>query len=151
MHQWTESASEQVMACHLFGAKLLPEPMLAYCQLDSKFQWNLNWKPIIFIQENAFEIVVCQNDAVVKGRQQYKYPVILQCFYKHCLCDNLCTVCWIVTNAKICSINPHPRSITRGVILLCGYIPGCLEYDYTTHYPGTTADDPCQILEDRIS
>ena len=25
----------QVMACHLFGAKPLPEPMLVYCQLDS--------------------------------------------------------------------------------------------------------------------
>ena len=30
--------------------------MLAYCQLD-KFQWN----SIVFIQNNAFEIVVCQN------------------------------------------------------------------------------------------
>ena len=25
----------QVMACRLFGAKPLPEPMLAYCQLDT--------------------------------------------------------------------------------------------------------------------
>ena len=44
------------MACRLFGAKLLPEPMLAYCQLDP---WDRAY--IIFIQENAFENVVCQN------------------------------------------------------------------------------------------
>ena len=35
MHQWTGSGLVQVMACRLFGAKPLPEPMLAYCQLDS--------------------------------------------------------------------------------------------------------------------
>ena len=35
MHHRTRSALVQVMACRLFGAKPLPEPMLAYCQLDS--------------------------------------------------------------------------------------------------------------------
>ena len=34
MRQWTWSSLVQVMACRLFGAKPLPEPMLAYCQLD---------------------------------------------------------------------------------------------------------------------
>ena len=34
MHQWTGSALVQVMACRLFGAKPLSEPMLPYCQLD---------------------------------------------------------------------------------------------------------------------
>ena len=33
MRQWTGSALVQVMACRLFGAKPLPEPMLAYCKL----------------------------------------------------------------------------------------------------------------------
>ena len=32
--QWTGLALVQVMACRLFGAKPLPEPMLPYCQLD---------------------------------------------------------------------------------------------------------------------
>ena len=36
--QWTGPALVQVMACHLFGAKPLPEPMLTYCQLDP---WEL--------------------------------------------------------------------------------------------------------------
>ena len=34
MRQWTGSTLVQVMACRLFGAKPLPEPMLDYCQLD---------------------------------------------------------------------------------------------------------------------
>ena len=33
--QWTGSSLGQVMACRLFGTKPLPEPVLAYCQLDS--------------------------------------------------------------------------------------------------------------------
>ena len=40
MRHWTGSSLVQVMACLLFGAKPLPEPMLAYCQLDS---WEHNW------------------------------------------------------------------------------------------------------------
>ena len=35
----------------------------------NKFQWNLNRNPIIFIKENAFENVVCQNGGhFVRGR-----------------------------------------------------------------------------------
>ena len=34
MPQWTGSALVQIMACRSFGAKPLPEAMLAYCQLD---------------------------------------------------------------------------------------------------------------------
>ena len=48
--QWTRSELVKVMACRLFGAKPLPEPMLVYCQLD-KFQWNLNQNSIIFIKK----------------------------------------------------------------------------------------------------
>ena len=51
------------MACPLFGAKPLHELMLAYCQLDSWEQISVKFESefITFIQENAFEIVVCQN------------------------------------------------------------------------------------------
>ena len=34
MRQRTGSTLVQVMVCCLFGAKPLPEPVLAYCQLD---------------------------------------------------------------------------------------------------------------------
>ena len=35
MRQWTGPPLVQAMACRLIGAKPLPEPVLAYCQLDS--------------------------------------------------------------------------------------------------------------------
>ena len=34
MHQWNKSALVQVMSWRLLSAQPLPEPMLAYCQLD---------------------------------------------------------------------------------------------------------------------
>ena len=63
IHRWTESALVQVMACRLFGANPLPEPMLAYGQmtLGNKFQWNLNRYFIGFIAEDAFQNAICQN------------------------------------------------------------------------------------------
>ena len=57
MRHWTGSSLVQVMACLLFGAKPLPEPMLVYCQLDI-IKWNLNRNSVIFIQEN--EIWKCR-------------------------------------------------------------------------------------------
>ena len=48
MCQRTGSALVQIMACRLFGAKPLPEPMVAYCQLDS-------WVPISV----KFELEFC--------------------------------------------------------------------------------------------
>ena len=59
MGQWTGPSMVLVMACRLFAAKPLPEPMLAYCQLDSCEQISV--KLHNFIQENAFENIVCQN------------------------------------------------------------------------------------------
>ena len=34
MLQWIKSTLDQIKACRLFGAKLLSERMLDYCQLD---------------------------------------------------------------------------------------------------------------------
>ena len=46
MRQWTGPAPAlvQVMACRLFGAKPLPEPMLAFCQLDSWEQISVKFE-----------------------------------------------------------------------------------------------------------
>ena len=44
MRQWTGSSLFQVMACRLFGAKPLPEPMLIYCQLDSREQVSVKFE-----------------------------------------------------------------------------------------------------------
>ena len=63
MCQWIRSALVQVMACRLFGAKPLTDPLLTYCQLDSweHISVNSNRNSVIFIQETAFEIVVYHN------------------------------------------------------------------------------------------
>ena len=62
MHQQTRPPLVQIMACHLFGAKPLSEPMLDYFQwtLANIFQWNYNQNKILLIQENAFENVIAK-------------------------------------------------------------------------------------------
>ena len=57
-----KSALAQVMAWCLFGTKPLPEPMLAYCQLNSWEQISMKFESEFYhFQENAFENVVCKN------------------------------------------------------------------------------------------
>ena len=51
----------QLMACHLFGAKPLPEPIEAYCQWNSttKGQWNINKNQQTSFKENVYKNAVC--------------------------------------------------------------------------------------------
>ena len=44
MRQWTVSSLVQVMACRLFCAKPLPEPVMVYCQLDSWQQVSVKFE-----------------------------------------------------------------------------------------------------------
>ena len=44
MRQWTGSSLIQVIACRMFGAKSLPEPILVYCQLDSLVQGSVKFE-----------------------------------------------------------------------------------------------------------
>ena len=48
MHQWIGTALFQIRACRLFGAQLLPEPMLAYCHLDSWEQISVKFELEIY-------------------------------------------------------------------------------------------------------
>ena len=48
MHQRTRLELVKVMACRLFGAKPLPEPMLDYCQPDSYEQISVNFKSELY-------------------------------------------------------------------------------------------------------
>ena len=63
MRQWTGSVLVQEMACRLFGAKPLPEPMLVCCRLNSWEQISVKFESEFyhFHKKNASEIVVCQN------------------------------------------------------------------------------------------
>ena len=67
VRRWTASALVQVMACHLFGTKPLPEPILTYCQLDPEEQTSvkIESKYKISTEENAFENVVCKMEAIL--------------------------------------------------------------------------------------
>ena len=60
-----------VMACRLAGAKPLFEPMLQYSQLAprNKLQLNFDKNSNIFVQENAFESVVCEVAAILSRPQ----------------------------------------------------------------------------------
>ena len=54
------------MACRLFGAKPLCEPILTNCQSDpkKKIQWNFDFNSNIFINENVFKNVVHEMAAI---------------------------------------------------------------------------------------
>ena len=51
------------MACRLYGAKPLPEPVLIYCQLNSFEHISVKFESdsIIFILKNTAENLACQN------------------------------------------------------------------------------------------
>ena len=64
MRPWTGSTLIPIRACRLVGAKSLSEPMLNWT-LKNKLQWNFYRNSCLFIQENAFENVVCQNGGLL--------------------------------------------------------------------------------------
>ena len=59
MRQLTGSCLVQVMACHLWGTKPLPEYwLITNWNLWNKLNWNLDQNIKIFIQENAMKYVI---------------------------------------------------------------------------------------------
>ena len=61
------------MACRLFAAKPLPEPMLAYCQLYSSEQISVKLESefsIVFIQENACEMSSAKMATICSGEMR---------------------------------------------------------------------------------
>ena len=63
--------------------------------LRNKLQWNLNQNKKLFIQENAFEIIVCQNGShVVQGEVSYT------------LCIHECShTVWVSAHPRLMSID----------------------------------------------
>ena len=55
------------MTHHLFGAK--PKPMLSYCLLDHLEYISVKFNFKLFINENAFENVVCKVAAILAWPQ----------------------------------------------------------------------------------
>ena len=71
MHQWTGSKLVQILACRLFGAKPLLE-LIVNWSLRNKLQWNLNQNKKLFIQEKAFQKVVCEMAAILSRPHFYQ-------------------------------------------------------------------------------
>ena len=79
MRRWTGPSLIQVMACRLFGAKPLSEPMLANCQLDSCEQISVKFKSKFyhFHSKNVFENVFCKIDGhSVQGGDELIYRLV---------------------------------------------------------------------------
>ena len=72
MRQWIGSALVQIMACCLFGTKLLFKPMqgsIVNWNIRNKLQWNLNQNTKNFIHENASENTIYEIVAILsRGR-----------------------------------------------------------------------------------
>ena len=70
------------MACLLFGAMPSSKPILSYCQLDPYEQtsMNFNQNATFFINENAYENIVCEMAAILSRGEtsQHTYQAILQ-------------------------------------------------------------------------
>ena len=73
MRQWTGSALVQIMACRLFGAKPLPEPILIWFVANwthvKKNQWNSNrnkWWPFC-LRGDELTCVYTSGDGVIIG------------------------------------------------------------------------------------
>ena len=78
MCQWTGSALFQVMACRLFGAKPLPEPVLAYCQLESWEQISVNFESEFYHSHSRKYIWKCRllyGDHFVQGEMSWRKKV----------------------------------------------------------------------------
>ena len=67
----------QIMACHLFGAKPLSEPMLPYCQLDPKEHISVKsyLKFKVFIKGNALEMSSAKVAAILPSLNVLKWQV----------------------------------------------------------------------------
>ena len=77
MRPWAGSTLVQVMACRLFGAKPLPEPMLTFCQLDPQEQTSVKFESTKFpTGEIAFEKVVYEMVAILSRGYELMFTFI---------------------------------------------------------------------------
>ena len=72
----------QLMACRLVGAKPLSKQCwnIVNWTLENKIQWNFNRNSNIFIQENAFEILVCEMATICLGFNVSKQSSLFRWF-----------------------------------------------------------------------
>ena len=67
MHQWIRSALVQKMACHLFSAKPLTEPMLAHYQLNSWEQISVKFEMEFYHFDSRYSVSPIYRGRVYRG------------------------------------------------------------------------------------
>ena len=89
------------MACRLFGTKPLPEPMLAYCQLDFLFSENrigilpFSFKKMLLKLSSANVVAILSRGRWVKLVSTKLPWWIMQCVYYCTVCNCIVGVCLI--------------------------------------------------------
>ena len=124
--QWTGSALFQLMACRLFGAKPLPEQMLAYCQLDSWEQISVKFEFEFyhFHPRKCMQNVVCKMSAILSrgswlltDAQYASHHLVAAAF--HCIISWLQLQWWMNPNItanidfNLSPLIPHYASVNR--------------------------------------
>ena len=73
------------MACRLFNAKPISEPMLPYCQLDPNVYISIKniWYSEVFIQWNALENIVYEMAAMCPGGDELIIFCVLYCIISY--------------------------------------------------------------------
>ena len=85
--EWIGSALVQIIACRLFGAKPLSEPVLVHCQLDPWEQTSVNFfcqNIKLFIHKNAPYDIVCEMAAILSRGDELNKPQVL-CGFVVCM------------------------------------------------------------------
>ena len=105
------------MACRLDGAKPLSEPLLEYCSLGNKLQWNINRNSYIFIHENALENVVCKMASILSRPQcvHHVYTMNLEAVWKS---PSLSTTSMVRLAFWVC-LSSLPLGISVNVRIYC--------------------------------
>ena len=104
-HKWTRTSPVQVMTCHQFSTKPLPEPssadFLSIISLGTnRLQGYVNQDTMIFIQENAFQNVICKSWAFLFRPYVYNVNQANRWVISHGLTGslNFYWACWGLTD-----------------------------------------------------
>ena len=96
MHQENIPTLLQIMACRLFGAKPLSEPMLLYCQLDPiSVKFFLKVKKFSFTEIHLKMCVICKMTAILSQPQCVKTQTSLGLHVSLQLLDHQHASWWI--------------------------------------------------------
>ena len=143
MRRWIGSTLIQVMACRIFGAKPLPEPMWT---LRNTLQRISNQNAKLFIHENAFANVVGEMAAILsRGRWVNPDKQSICLLFKNAWqeskrkkkTESLFIISYVISYSVIyCIYIPGKPGILFSWVQLVGYVLVCRSYSFvcTLHH-----------------